>query len=481
MTTKPNASRREFLRAASMLSIVGSAGAPFALNLATIGAAAAQTAPSDYKAIICLFLAGGNDHGNTVLATDPGSWAEYIRIRTTSDAASIALPPEGDVAGVLPITPKNAQPGRSFALHPSLQPLKDLFDANRVAILANVGTLITPTTLAQYKARSVKLPPRLFSHNDQTAFWQSSMPEGARSGWGGRMGDMLMASNTSPIFTAVSLAGNTVFLAGTTIIPYNVTGSGAKSIGSLTGSLFGSSTGANPLQAIISGDRSNLFEKEYATVVKRGIDAQGAFGSAIVPAGAGGIPNPTQYINPNTSLPATNPLAVQLQTIARTIAGRNALGAKRQVFFVSMGGFDTHDGQRKNQANLMARLAHAMAYFDGVMGDLQGVNLRNQVTLFTASDFGRTFKSNGDGTDHGWGAHHFVMGGAVNGKDIYGTFPVTGLNHNLDVGSGSLLPQISVDQYGATLASWFGLSPTQIADVFPAMSNFSIKNLGFMA
>ncbi|GAA4029481.1 DUF1501 domain-containing protein [Actimicrobium antarcticum] len=480
MTTKPNASRREFLRAASMLSLAGSAGAPFALNLATIGAAAAQTAPADYKAIICLFMAGGNDHVNTVLATDPTSWAEYQRLRTTSDTDSIALPSVGAAGGVLPITPKTAQAGRSFALHPSLQPLKDVFDANRVAIIANVGTLITPTTLVQYRARSVSLPPKLFSHNDQQSFWQSSLPEGARSGWGGRMGDLMMASNSSPLFTTISLTGNTVFLAGLTVNQYQVSSAGAIPINALTGSLFGSGAGANPLQAIVSADRTNLFEKDYATVTRRGIEAQMTFANAMVAAGPAGVPNPTQYTNPNSGQLATNPLAVQLQTIARTIAGRSVLGAKRQIFFVNMGGFDTHDGQRKSQGDLLARVAHALAYFDGLMGNLQGVNLRNQVTLFTASDFGRTFTSNGDGTDHGWGSHHFVMGGAVKGKDIYGAFPVTGLKHDLDVGSGSLLPQTSVDQYGATLASWFGLSATQIADVFPAIGNFSNKNLGFM-
>ena len=198
-------------------------------------------------------------------------------------------------------------------------------------------------------------------------------------------------------------------------------------------------------------------------------------------AGPTGVPNPTQYTNPNTGLLATNSLAVQLQTVARIIAGRNALGAKRQVFFVSMGGFDTHDFQRANQADLMARLSHAIAYFDGVMGNLQGTDLRSAATLFTASDFGRTFTTNGDGTDHGWGSHHFIVGGAVKGNNIYGTFPVTGLKHAQDVGSGSLLPQFSVDQYGATLASWFGLSATQISDVFPNIKNFSNQNLGFMS
>ncbi|MEC5217148.1 uncharacterized protein (DUF1501 family) [Actimicrobium sp. GrIS 1.19] len=480
MTTKPNASRREFLRTASILSMVGSAGAPFALNLATIGAAAAQTAPTDYKAIVCLFMAGGNDHGNTVMATDSTSWSEYIRLRTTTDAGSIALPAVGNTGGVLPITPLTVQSGRTFALHPSMQALKTVFDAGRVAVVANVGPLIMPTTLAQYKANSVKLPPKLFSHNDQQSLWQSSMPEGAKSGWGGRMGDLLVASNSTPIFTAISVSGNAVFLAGQTINQYQVSNSGAVPINSLSGSLYGSSAAANPLQAIVSADRGNLFEKEQAAVIRRSIAAQGTLATGMLAAGGSGIPNPAQYINPNTGNLATNSLAVQLQTVARIIGGRSALGAKRQIFFVNIGGFDTHDNQRTNQADLLARVAHGLAYFDSMMGSLQGTDFRNQVTLFTASDFGRTFTSNGDGTDHGWGSHHFVMGGAVKGQDMYGLFPVTGVKHDQDVGSGSLLPQFSVDQYGATLASWFGLSATQIADVFPSINNFTQKNIGFM-
>jgi uncharacterized protein (DUF1501 family) len=198
-------------------------------------------------------------------------------------------------------------------------------------------------------------------------------------------------------------------------------------------------------------------------------------------AAGSGVPDPTLYVNPNTGVAAVNPLAVQLQTVARIIGGRSALGVRRQVFYVNLGSFDSHDFQRTNQADLLAKLAHAMAYFDNMMGNLQGTDMRKQVTLFTASDFGRTFASNGDGTDHGWGSHHFIMGGAVKGKDIYGSMPVTGLGHTLDVGSGSLLPTTSVDQYGATLASWFGLSATQIADVFPNIGNFSNRNLGFMA
>lgn len=482
--TKVNASRREFLRVSTALGVAGAAGSaslPFAINLATMGSAAAQTSPGGYKALVCLFLYGANDQANTVLATDSTSWTQYQTVRTTNEAGSIALLVASSTGGVLPISPTTSQAGRSFALHPQLGPLKTLFDNGRAAILSNVGPLIVPTTLAQYKAASVPLPPKLFSHNDQQSLWQAYAPEGAAYGWGGRMGDMLASSNAYPVFTAISASGNAVFLSGRTVNQYQVSASGAVPIGGLTGNLFGSSAAGNSLKSIIASDTANLFQKEHAAVTNRSINAQSLLSPAMAPAGATGVPNPTQYTNPNNGNLANNALASQLQTVARIIAGRSALGAQRQVFFVSLSGFDTHDAQRTAHADLMARLAHAISYFDGVMGNLQGTDMRKQVTLFTASDFGRTFTSNGDGTDHGWGSHHFIVGGAVKGNNMYGEFPVTGLKHSLDVGSGSLLPQISVDQYGATLANWFGLSTSQINDIFPNIVNFSNRNLGFMA
>jgi uncharacterized protein (DUF1501 family) len=471
-------SRRQFL--GKMLAVAGSGAVPFTLNLAAMGNAAAQNA-SDYKAIVCLFMNGGNDHFNTVLPTDSGSWSEYQRIRTTGDSGSIALPGVGATGGVLPIVPNSPQAGRTYALHPSLGPLKELFDAGRLGILANVGTLIEPATLAQYKAASVQLPPRLFSHNDQQATWQSSQSESAASsGWGGRMADLMASANSNATFTCISSAGNALFLAGRTVRQYQISGTSVAPISRLNDSLFGMPAGSNPLRQIVSGEQSDPFQKEHAAVVSRAINAQATLSSAMLAAGTG-VPEPTPYVNPNTGVATANPLAVQLQTVARIIGGRGATGARRQVFYVNLGSFDTHDFQRVNQADLLAKLAHAMAYFDGAMASLQGTDMRKQVTLFTASDFGRTFTSNGDGTDHGWGAHHFIMGGAVKGKDIYGSMPVTGLGHALDVGSGGLLPTTSVDQYGATLAAWFGLSATQIADVFPNILNFSNRNLGFMA
>ena len=275
-------------------------------------------------------------------------------------------------------------------------------------------------------------------------------------------------------------AGNTIFLSGRQVRQFQVGQSGAVPIRSLSGSLYGSTGGAGALQAIINDAGSDLIEQEHVAVVQRAITSQGILSGAMLAAGAGGVPNPPPYVNPNTGASGVNPLAVQLQTVARIIGGRGALGAKRQVFYVTLGSFDTHDRQKVLHGDLMARLAHALAYFDSTLASLQGADLRRQVTTFTASDFGRTFSSNGDGTDHGWGAHHFVVGGAVKGRDIYGAFPTTGLGHELDVGSGALLPTTSVDQYGATLAKWFGVADSQLAEVFPNIGNFSRRDLGFM-
>jgi uncharacterized protein (DUF1501 family) len=330
-----------------------------------------------------------------------------------------------------------------------------------------------PTTRAQFQAQSVPLPPKLFSHNDQQSTWQAYAPEGARYGWGGRMGDLLKSQNTQTTFTCISAAGNAVWLAGQDTVQYQVGSNGATAIGGLTGTLFGSSAAPAMLRTMITADRSHLLEAEYNRVTKRAIDAQALLNSGMLPAnGVEAVPN-----SPGTT--QANGLAGQLATVARIIGGRSALGASRQVFFVSMGGFDTHDNQNVQHANLMARLGQAIAYFDRVTTAL-GVN--DKVTLFTASDFGRTFTSNGDGTDHGWGAHHFVSGGAVRGKDLYGRFPTLGVNTNDDVGQGRLIPEVSVDQYAGTLASWFGVPAGSLSEVFPHLNNFDVskRNLGFM-
>ncbi|HWP18560.1 MAG TPA: DUF1501 domain-containing protein [Burkholderiaceae bacterium] len=500
-----SASRREFLRRAGALSALGATGAPFALNLATIGAAAAQTAPSDYKALVCVFLFGGNDSFNTVLATDPDSWAAYSAVRQgTGDAIALAAPgtpgdpmaPAGSPArlgGVLPLSPQQGVSGRSFALHPMLRELQTMFDTDRrLAIVANVGPLITPTTKAQYASPNHPKPPKLYSHNDQQSTWQAFAPEGATVGWGGRMGDLLQSQNgTGSVFTSISASGNAVWLAGRQVLQYQVSPSGAIRF-AVDGNrrLLDSTAAGAALERIVTASRSaHLLERAYAETSKRSIEAERQLGAALAGVGASavfGTDAEIQYVNPVTGASSNNGLAQQLRIVARMIAAAGSLGVKRQVFFVSMGGFDTHDFQNRNHTDLMARLSHALRYFDTVLGRLGALD---RVTTFTASDFGRTFTSNGDGTDHGWGAHHVVMGGAVRGGNLYGAFPVYGTRNaagndfgspNQVGGNGVLLPSVSVDQYAATLGRWFGLSSQQLLEVLPNLRNFDTRDLGFM-
>jgi len=517
-----NLSRRLFLRQAGALSAAGAAAAPLALNMAAIGSAAAQSA-SDYKALVCIFLFGGNDSLNMILPTDTTSFANYTTIRNqapdsiallapgTAVNAAAAVGSPARLGGVLPIVPTTARaaPGggtQTFALHPLMGSLQTMFNTDkRLAIIANTGPLVEPLTKAQYNGSGRK-PASLFSHNDQQNTWMSFKPEGATVGWGGRLGDLVVSQNGRAIFTAISAAGNAVWLSGQTVQQYQVSSNGAIRMGTdANGRIFGSADVGAAMNKIVIGTRGgHVFETDLAAVSARSIDAETTLRTALKApsdplfgtAPASGTYNANndpklQYDNPLTGAKASNGLAQQLQVVARMIDASSAagVGAKRQVFFVSLGGFDSHDNENRNNADLMARLAHAMKYFDTTLG---AMGAQSKVTTFTASDFGRTFTSNGDGTDHGWGAHHFVMGGAVKGGDIYGAFPVLGTknatNNNFDsspdqIGNGSLLPTTSVDQLGATLARWFGVSDSDALTVFPNLANFnaSSRNLGFMS
>jgi uncharacterized protein (DUF1501 family) len=509
--------RRHFLRLGGALSLLGTA-TPFALQLAAAGSAAGQQAP-DYKALVCIFLFGGNDANNTVLPTDADSWTRYFTARNTG-SDPIALMPVGTApvavgdtsaitgrvatakspeawGGILPIAPATAQPipagtnatSRTFALHPFMAPMKTLFDQGRLAVVANVGTLIQPTTKAQYTAKSAPLPTNLFSHNDQQSTWQADATEGAKEGWGGRMADMIASMNGSnSLFTAISVAGNAVFLSGQQVIQYQLTTASqpAVVIGSVQGtSLFGSSTAPARLKdEIMDTSLSNNFGSDYSGVVTRSIGATGTINGAFSSAVATGVAAPSAFTNPITGQTETNTLALQLQNVAKMVASSTSLGLKRQVFFVSLGGWDTHDFQNTAQPNLLAKVAHALAYFDTALSNIGGVDRRSSVTAFTASDFSRSMTTNGDGTDHAWGSHHFVMGGAVKGGDMYGQFPTWGVDlaafNNPNAIGAALIPTTAVDQYAATLGAWFGVSPTALDLIFPNLKNFSSKNLGFV-
>ena len=499
------------------LSVLG-AGAPLALQLAVSGAASAADA-ADYKALVCVFLVGGNDGHNTVLATDADSWRRYFSARS-GGTDSLALMPVGTPilpkgatstitgrkatatnpegwGGVLEIVPRVDQPipdgtdatNRTFALHPFLGPLKTLFDSGRLAVVANIGPLVQPITKVQYLTRAVPVPLGLTSHNDQQSTWQSGGPEGTRIGWGGAMADRLYGSNgANTVFTAISPTGTALFLAGRDVGQYVVkTGALPANVVVATqqGTLFGSKVGSAGLTDIIQGTTStSSFSDDYAAVVARSMQAAGAVNGAISQGAATLIPAPGNYVNPITGAQQINPLAVQLQTVARLVASAPQMGLRRQVFFVSLPGFDTHSTQNAAHADLMGQLAQALAYFDTALSNVGGSDLRGSVTTFTASDFGRSFTTNGDGTDHGWGSHHFVMGGAVRGGNIYGQYPTLGIDDtgfsNPDMVGTALIPTTSVDQYGATLGAWFGVSSTDLASIFPNLGNFNSANLGFV-
>lgn len=478
--------RRAFLRRSGQLAMAGTA-LPFALNLAAMGEAAAQAAGDDYKALVCVFLFGGNDYANTVVTYDDPSYNAYSTIRggAAGQAAGGVAIGKAELTPTL-LVPTTALPdGRQYALHPAMTELAALFNTDaKMAVQLNVGPLVVPLTRAQYNNSNKKLypqPPKLFSHNDQQSTWQSSSPEGSTVGWGGNIGDLMLSQNSNSLFTCMSVSGNAVFLSGDTALQYQVSTGGAVGINSVkNASVYGSSSVKAAMAQLVQQARGHVLENEYNKVTKRAVEAEGSVTSAIGTDFAAG------------TFPATG-LGNQLKMVARLIRGRSTLGTKRQVFFVSMGGFDLHDNLIANQPGLMKQLSDAMAAFHRQMV-AQG--MADKVTAFTASDFGRTLASNGDGSDHGWGGHHFIVGGAVKGKQIYGTPQVVSINNDSKlagyeghVGQGRLIPTTSVDQYGATLASWFGVPAGSLESILPNLKNFGgnfngidyPKNVGFMA
>ena len=459
--------RRLILQRAMQLGAMGVA-TPLAINLAAVGEAAAFDA-TDYKALVCVFLYGGNDYANTVVPFDPTNYALYHQIRagTGGEAEGGIALARADLAATA-LTPAGGQvltDNLQYALAPQLTGLKTLFDAGKLAVQLNVGPLIKPTTLAQYNNTNKvanPLPPKLFSHNDQQSIWQANGSEGATIGWGGKLGDIALAnsSNTpNSLLTCISASGNAVFVAGHDALQYQISPNGAIKINALNGGL------RDAVTALITRNSNHVLENEYAVVTRRSMALEGIVNGAL-----GGVTLATDF-------GTGNPLASQLKIVARLIGAGAALNMRRQVFFVSLGGFDNHNLLMQDHPTLMTRLNTAMSAFYAATVEL---GLANKVTTFTASDFGRTLSSNADGSDHGWGSHQFVMGGAVNGGRFYGTAPHVSVQTDDQVGQGRLLPSTSVDQFAATLARWFGCSATELPGILPNIGNFSNTNLGFV-
>ena len=451
--------RRRFLARAGALTAGGLATRLLPLSALGTSTLAGAQAADDYKALVCVFLYGGVDGNNLVVPMDSAGYAQYSAVRTVASGVNLTQ------AELLPIQPSNT-PG-PYGLHPELSELHPLFAQRRLAILANVGPLNAPTTKATYIARR---PDNLFSHSDQQNQWQSSVSAGqSRSGWGGRIADQMAGMNGSfPVVT--SIAGSTLFIAGNASSPLALPASGGLSMTGFNGSAAANARLA-AYQAILRADRDNAYVAAASDIA-----SQASSLSLVV--------NPVLSSTTSAAVPFFNgqasSIAQQLLQVAKLIEARGQVGARRQLFFVSLGGFDTHSNELAVLTNLLGQLSPALRAFQDAMAQL---GVADRVTTFTLSDFGRTFQpASGAGTDHAWGNHMLVMGGAVRGGQMYGTYPTLARAgpDDADV-NGRWIPTTSVEQYGATLARWFGLTAPQLAAVFPNLSLFPAADIGFMS
>jgi len=486
-------SRRQFIRQAACAA-VGTAALTAAIrDLRFMNAAVAQTNINDYKALVCIFLAGGNDSNNLIVPTIQAEYDNYAAIRTPV----LAVPISGAAHNAIPISPANSD-GHGYALHPACPELASLFSAGKMAILFNAGTLVFPMTRAQYQAGILTKPPQLFSHADQVTQWQTSIPDQAPlTGWGGRCADLLASVQPgAPISLSVTLGGANTFEVGNIVTQYSVSTSGAISL-NLPGSGAAYTNRQAALTNILGLPYPNMQAQAYASVARHSINTgsllNGKIAATADPQGGSfwNTPFPGTITTPTSGVTFGSSLGPQLKMIARLIeAGHRStaldgFGMKRQIFFCQVGGYDLHTGQTPGpgtttvgaHANLLAELSQCMNAFQNAMVQ---IGLEGSVTTFTASDFGRTFPSNGQGSDHGWGSHHLIMGGAVNGRRTYGTFPTLTINGPDDTSTGRWIPTTAIDQYFATLATWFGVDGSNLATVFPNLGRFASPNLSFV-
>lgn len=414
-----------------------------------------------YKALVCVFMDGGNDSANMVVPMGASEHAAYAQVRGDLALASNTL---------LPISPAN-NGGRSWGLHPDLTGMQSLFNQDRAALVTNIGSLAYPITQAEFNEGSVPIPPNLFSHSDQQIQWQTSVADQpSMSGWTGRIADLLHNSinDNNNLSMNISLAGNNTLQVGEMINQYHLTTEGSVSLNDTFWGDGGERLAA--LQTLLEQPQSNLFQQGYADIFNRSIELDQVISAALAGAVTLNTPFPQQQ--------GWNTLSEQLEMVARMISVQSVVGMNRQVFFVKLGGFDNHDNHLNDHALGMQNIDGAISAFQQAMIEL---NMEESVTLFTASDFSRTWVSNGQGSDHGWGASHFVVGGAVNGGDFYGDMPIIEPGSTDTVSDhGRVIPSIAVDEYAATLSRWFGVGNGSIGDIFPNIGRFNSSDLGFM-
>lgn len=450
-------SRRKFFGQASCAAVGVSTLYSSLVNLKALSAAAMANSANmfdpEFKALVCVFQSGGNDSFNMLMPRSTSEYNDYAITRS-----NLAIP----IDEMLPIFP-NAAGGRLFGIHPSMTRTQQMFNDGKMAFLSNVGTLVHPTTKDQYWQGQVELPLGLYSHSDQGQQWMTGLPNGrSGTGWGGKVADLISDMNNSPnISMNLSLGGTNVFQTGENTIefaldPYNGS-SGIYGYGDHDEWNVFDRMRTQAINSMVDFEYQNMFQKTYIDVVKRSRDGHLQYQEAI-----GNVPEfQTQFTD--------NYLSRSFQMAAYTIAAHEALGMKRQIFFIDFGGWDHHDEVLNNQAGMLADLDTAIGEFTDAIAEL---GLGKQVTTFSLSEFSRTLTSNGNGTDHAWGGNVMVFGDDVIGKRIYGDYPTLALDSNLELGNGVLIPQISADQYFAELALWFGVSPSDLPYIFPTLTNF---------
>lgn len=466
---KKGMSRRSFLGTASCAAMGSTTFLTSLLNLSVANALAGMSQPSisangDYKAMVCILLAGGNDSFNMLVPRNGSNYTEYANTRS-----NLALP-QGDL---LPLDFTDGN-GKQFGLHPSMPEVQTLFNDNKLAFISNVGTLVEPTTKAQYLNSSVPIPVGLLSHADQIQQWQTSIPQTRSSkGWGGRMADILQAGNSNQnISMNISLSGTNIFQVGNNSTEYAIRASAGGSVG------INVLEGTSALDMALKSGAESLLAQQYQDVFKS------SFTDKINDSQA----NHEQFsfaINQAPSLSTAfsdNAVSANMELIAKTIAVRDTLNVNRQTFFITFGGWDHHDGVLDNQTAMLSVVSKALSEFQSALEEL---GVADCVTTFTASDFGRTLTSNGNGSDHAWGGNVMVMGDSVNGGQIYGEYPSLALGGNDDIGGAILLPSISTDEYFAELSKWFGVENGDMSYVLPNIGNFYDPNsselpIGFM-
>ena len=448
--------RRAFIRQAACAAL-GTTGLLSTIwDLRKLSAASLS---GDYKAMVCLFLYGGNDANNVLIPNDRANYNVYAAAR-----GNLAIPK----TSLRPLTITSGD-GRQYGFHPNLPELANLFNQGKLTLVTNVGTLVAPTTRSDYVNGTAAVPNSLFSHEDQSVQWMTSVPDrkDIRTGWGGRAADLVASLNgNSQVSLSLSIAGTNTFEVGNTVVPYLISPDGSLGLRGLGSDNPNEGIRIQGFKDLLALPHNRLFEAAYSDTMSRSIAENEILSSAL----AGISPLNTQF--PDSDL------GRQLAMISKLIAARGNLGMRRQIFFCAVGGYDTHGDQLAAQSGLLGELSAALNSFYSATVEL-GVD--QSVTTFTASDFGRTLPTNGGGSDHGWGSHQFVMGGAVRGNRIYGTFPTLAVNGPDDTEDGRWIPSTSVDEFSATIASWFGVSASDMPTVFPNIGRFANPNLGFLA